>query len=255
MGETLLESYKNLQTRLYTIAVLFVIVVIALIVMYYLYSLNVYSHSVSNANYSRLYAQFNSSQSQLAVAVAKYNNAEYNLTTPYTVALYNDHTVNIPKKNVSASNTTTTYVGATEHVNITNIMTYYTSNFSFTAQYPGYLLINATGTGVNTQTNTSWEFIVSSYNIIPNGTMKYYEFQSGSYTQGPYSPVITNRGIYKINFDQNSPKVVYAPTVAQGQGTVEIPIAPGTEHVWIANLNNQSISVTFSAEYVGFHTH
>jgi hypothetical protein len=252
MVSTVLDSYRQLESKLYIVSAVLVVVVLALLLVFYLYNQNAATYSISIQNYSQLYSKFNMSQNQLNAMTFKYDAAYYNLTNPYTKVLYNDYGVNIPKKNVSASNTNITHTGPTEFINITNIVTYYTYNFSFNATYPGYIILNASSTALNTQTNTTWEFVVSNYNIIPNGTEKYYNFQSGS---GVYSPTITNRGTYKVNFDQNSPRAVYAPMPIQGEGQVNVPVGPGTVHVWIVNFNNQSIAATFSAKYVGFHTH
>jgi 4-amino-4-deoxy-L-arabinose transferase-like glycosyltransferase len=254
MGLTLIESYKQLQRRLSTAYVILALLVIVLVVVFYLYGQNSFAFAGKSLNYSQLYALYNTTQNQLHSVTAKYNAAQNNLTVPYTKALYTGFTVNIPKKNVSASKTNITYVGAIENINMTSTVAYYLYNFSFNAQYPGYLLLNASSSGINTQVNSTWEFVVSNYNVIPNTTMKYYNFQSGGYYQSVYTPTITSKGTYRVNFDQNSPRATFAPMPTQ-TGTIAIPVNSGAVHVWIVNFNNQSISVTFSAEYVGFHTH
>ncbi len=254
MPRSMWESYRQLEIRFYIVAALLVVSILAWVLLAYLYGGSLAASSGQLYNYSQLFSKLNSTQSQLSVLTAKYAIVDHNLTTPYTKVLFNDYTVNIPKKVVSAATTSTNSSGSIQTTNMTNVVTYYSYNFSFNASYPGYLLVNASSTGVNSAFNTTWQFVVSNHNIMPNSTSKYYFFQYGGYFQNPYTPTVTNRGAYKVNFDQNSPRTVYAPMPTQGEQTVMIPVAPGIVHVWITNFNNQSITVTFSAKYVGFYT-
>lgn len=279
MARTLLDSYKEVEERQYLLVVCLTISIIIMIILLTRYNLVdasyiklLYNYSSLLSSYSSLnttlHLQFAPLQSSFAAMLIKYNKTEQNLTAlsklynkteqnltaPYTSTLYSNYAVNIPKRNFSQSNTIISYSGSLETVNITSSTTYYTYNFSFNALYPGYLLFNGTSTGVNSQTNSSWEVLVSNNKIIPNGTLQYYNFQSRSYYQNIYTPAAANSGTYKVNFDQNSMRSIYSPTPSQASGTIQIPVGSGIVHVWIVNFNNQSATVTFSAKYFGLHT-
>jgi hypothetical protein len=258
------DALKLVEERAYFLAVCLTIAILVIILLIYFYTqassnyksiLPKYSALVSNnlELNTELASQLPALQNSLSSLTAKYDQIEYNLTTPYTKLLYSSYSVDIPGRNVSQPNTTTTYAGPIGTFNTTNSITYYTYNFSFYAQYPGYLLFNVTSSKVNTQTNPTWAVLVSNSKIAQNNTLKYYNFESGGYYENAFSPIITGRGTYKINFDQNAPVSIYAPTPPQAGETVKIPVNSGTVYVWIANFNNQSITATFSAKYVGFH--
>lgn len=253
MQQTMLEQFRSLEKRFYFVLALFVVAVLAIVLLYYAYTKNITTFTFTTSDYAILLGRYNATLTQLDKLAAVYNSLYTNVSTPYTRLLYGGYTVNIPKKNVSAIATNITYSGPTEKVNSTYVVTYYTYGFSFNASYPGYLQLNATGTVVNSQANDTWEFIIAGSNIIPNATMKYYNYQVGS-GPNPFSITTTGKGVYRTNFDQNSQRVIYAPTPAQGGMTINIPVGAGQNYVWIANFNNQSISVTFSAKYFGQRT-
>jgi hypothetical protein len=264
VGE-LLEAYRRLEHRQYLMVVcltISTIVTLAVLILYTQLNLtNANNIAVSaglRANYSTLGvssgAQIASLRQEVALASLKYNESEYNLTNPYSKPIYTNYQVNIPKRGVINPVTRVNSSGPIATFNTTYLQRYYTYNFSFNASYPGYLLLNATSTGANTQSNTTWEFLVGNSRILQNGTLDDYEFGSGTYYQGAYTPTVTNRGTYSISMNVSQPYSVYAPLPTQSSSSVRIPVDNGTVNVWIVNFANRSITVTFSAKYVGFHT-
>ncbi len=266
MAGELLEAYRRLEHRQYLMVVcltISTIVTLAFIIMYaQLVRTNtqyLYRYLGAESNYSSLAVSSGSRISSLGQAFsslsARYNQTEYNLTTPYARQLYANYEVNIPARSSAALGTRTNASGPITVFNTTYLVKYYTYNFSVSAPYPGYLLLNATSTGANTQSNTTWEFLVSGGRLISNGTLDYYDFQSGTYYQGAYNPTVTGRGTYLIGMNTSQPYSVYAPLPAQSSGSVRIPVGNGTVHVWIVNFANRSITATFSAEYLGVRNH
>ncbi len=253
MASSVFGAFRREEEKFRLALILLVVLVLVVVLVVYFYRQTLGGSFIENLNYTQLQRAYNITLMQLRNTTAAYSTVEYNLTHPYIKNLYTSYNINIPMKNISSTVTNVTYSGPNEKVNSTYTTTYYTYAFSFNATYPGYLMLNATSSAVNSKTNNTWEFIVSNQNVIPNATMVYYNYQTGS-GPNPFQITTTGRGVYRVNFDQNSPRTIYAPTPTQ-LGTVGIPVNSGTVYVWVANLNNQSISVTFSAKYVGMHTH
>ena len=65
---------------------------------------------------------------------------------------------------------------------------------------------------------------------------------------------MTSKGTYRIGMNTSTPSTLYAPLPSRSSSSVRIPVDSGTVRVWIVNFANKSITVTFSAGYVGFHT-
>ncbi len=265
MAGELLEAYRRIEKRQYLMAVCMTVSTLVTLLIIILYS-QLSSSAAQNAraylglssNYSSLSAtyavQIASLKGQLGNLSAKYNQTLYGLANPYTDQLYNNYQVNIPGSSVGGSGTSNNYTGPIRTFNTTYFTRYYTYNFSFNAPYPGYIILNATGSGANTQTNSTWEFLVSNGRLIRNSTLEYYSYQSGAYYQGDYAPTVTSRGTYRTSLNTSDPGTVYAPLPSQSGASVRIPVQNGTVRVWIVNFANQSAAVTFSAKYVGLRS-
>lgn len=160
---------------------------------------------------STLQTQLTSNKTLLLNMSKKYNTTEYNLTHPYTEILFNDHTLSLPPLNA-----TTTYNYTTNNYTINWFPANYT--YVFNARYPGFLILNMTGTG-----NLSKTYILVS-------TLKPYKLYNLFYENASYN---------------------FYPT--QGR-TYYIPILNGTNYFIIQNLQYTGITITFNLKYVGFHT-
>jgi hypothetical protein len=263
MGGELLEAYRKIEHRQYLLVVCLVIstlVTLLVLIFYSQLSLagaqNERAYFGLESNYTSLSSSYGSQiaslKGELGSLSARYNQTLYNITNPYTEQLYTNFEVNIPGSSVSVSTTNTSFTAPIPTFNTTRFVKYYTYNFSFNATYPGYILLNATGSSANTRTNSSWEFLVSNGRLITNGTLQYHSFQSGAYYRGAYAPTVTSSGTYLTNLNASDPSTSYAPLPSQASSSIRIPVESGTVHVWIVNFANQSSSVTFSAKYVGF---
>ena len=265
MPGEMLEAYRRLERRQYLMVVCVTISTILTLILLITYLSLVRTHTQTIYSYLNLqqnYTSFTASSAKqisalehsLALLSGQYNQSVYNLTNPYTMQLYSNREVSIPASATSASVTKTNNTKGIETFNTTYVQKYYAYNFTLNATYPGYLLLNATSTGANSGAGTNWEFIVSNGKPVSNNTLEYSNFESGTYAQGPYSPTVTGKGTYAINFNVSQPYSVYAPLPAESSGSVRIPVNNGTVRVWIVNFENKSITTIFSAEYVGFHT-
>ncbi len=265
MAGELLEAYRRLEHRQYLMMVCMTISTIVTLIVLILYAglsisstQSIYHYIGLESNYSSLTVTSSRELASLETAFSslsvRYNTTEHNLTTRYTKLLYSNYGVNIPARSATIPVTTANYTGPVGTFNTTYLVKYYTYNFSFNAPYPGYILLNATSTGANTESNTTWEIIVSNGRPLENGTLNYHDYQSGTYYQGSYSPMVTKRGTYKIDMNMSQPYSIYAPLPSQSSGSVMVPVTNGTVRVWIINFANRSITSSFSAEYVGFHT-
>lgn len=266
MPGELLEAYRRIERRQYLMAVCMTISTLVTLLMIILYSQllttsaqSLYHYTALASNYSSLAASYGaqvaSLRGQLADVSGRYNETLYNLSNPYMKTLYQNYQVNIPGSVESGSATGTNSSGPIRTFNTTYSTKYYTYNFTFNATRQGYLLLNATGSGVNTQTGSSWEFLVSSGRAIANSTLEYYDFESGEYHEGAYQPTVTSSGTYRTSLNISSPITEYAPLPSQSGGSIRMPVNSGTVYVWIVNFANQSATVTFSAKYVGFYSH
>ena len=114
-----------------------------------------------------------------------------------------------------------------------NIVSYYflskmTLNFSFSAPYPGYLVVNYTVSPIN--------------NNLTNGTFFIYVS-----TQKPYY----SGGVLATN-EYIAPVDSYAGPNGQ---TAILPIVNGTNYMLLSNFYyNQTVTAEFSIKYFGFHT-
>ncbi|MDE1865747.1 MAG: hypothetical protein KGH94_03895 [Candidatus Micrarchaeota archaeon] len=263
MPGELLEAYRRLEQRQYIMAVCITVSTLVTLVVLILYSQLAGISAKSAAsylsianNYSTLSQTYNSRLASLTSSLSnlseRYNQTFHNLTTPYVQQLYSNYQVNIPGSIATSPSTITNQSGPIETFNSTYVTRYFSYNFSFNAPYGGYITLNATGTSANTQTNSTWEFLISNGHPLLNGTLYYYNFEAGSYSQGEYAPTVTSRGTYKTSLNLSQPLEFYAPLPSQADSSTMIPVGNGTVRVWIVNLANQSASVTFSAAYTGF---
>lgn len=199
------------------------------------YAQEINSYSNLNSNYtsfkiqsqdqvSSLQTQISSLQAQLSNISSKYNQAENNLTVPYTKILYNDYTFDIPQLKSTITvllyNSTYTYNYTYEYLNSTY-------SYSFNAPYPGYLIFNATSTIANMKNNCYWPMYFSQEK--PYIRNESYEFDRGNAT---YETICPQKGI-----------------------TYYIPVRSGTIYMLIFNENTSSgVQITANLKYVGFHT-
>ena len=184
------------------------------------YSSVKYTYSVLQSNYNTLKSNYTTEKVNFSSLQATYNNlsekyniTEYNLTHPYIKILANKQVVSIPPETY---NYTTGFYEAPSY------------NFSFSAPYPGYLVVNYTVSPIN--------------NNLTNGTFFIYVS-----TQKPYY----SGGVLATN-EYIAPVDVY--TGPNGQ-TAILPIVNGTNYVLLSNFYyNQTVTAEFSIKYFGFHT-
>lgn len=235
-----------------------VILILVILIIGYLYLSSNAALDSANSNYSVFKAlsqsQISTLQNQLVSTNSLYQNAESNLTIPYTQVLYVDHTIDLPKYNYTY---TYGYSGYNSSSGLYNIYTYnYTItwgrfNFSFNAPYPGYFVLNATSTLANIAPSSTcvwgldivgnkidWHNVSTTESIIGGTTYIYTDRYSGT------------DGIF-INLTQGSVSEL-CPLQAI---TYYVPVNKGENYVIIDNDNLTSgATITFSMKYVGFHT-
>ena len=235
-----------------------VILILAILAIGYLYMSSNTALTSANSNYSALKAssqsQVSALQNQLASNKSLYQNAESNLTTPYTEVLYVDHTVSLPRYNYTY---TYNYLGYNYSSGLYDTYTYnYTVtwgrfNFSFNAPYPGYFVLNATSTLANIASPSTcmWGFDVVSNKI------GWRNVSTTKSTIGGTTYIYTDRypgtdGLF-VNLTQE-PASELCPLQFI---TYHIPVNKGENYVLIDNDNSTSgATITFSLKYVGFHT-
>ena len=183
------------------------------------YSSVKYNYSVLQSNYNTLKSNytiekvnFSSLQAAYNNLSEKYNITEYNLTHPYIKILANKQVVSIPPETY---NYTTGFYEAPSY------------NFSFSAPYPGYLVVNYTVSPIN--------------NNLENSTFAIYITTEKPY----YSGGVATVNSYILPYEK------YSGSAGQ---TAILPIVNGTNYVLLNNYNNQTVTAEFSIKYVGFHT-
>ncbi|MEM0142861.1 MAG: hypothetical protein QXL94_02760, partial [Candidatus Parvarchaeum sp.] len=217
----------------YLALAIIVVLALAVIVSVYLYiqKSNAYSqeanaYSSLNSNYttakgqisnlgsqvSTLQTQLSSNKTLLLNVSKKYNATEYNLTHPYTKALFTQKVISIPAE-------TYNYTLSTYQSGI--------SNFSISVPYPGYIILNYTVAPVKQAINASTFYIYAS-------TEQPYYSQGGLIFNKYIKPYISFAG-------QPTSKLI-------------IPIMNGTTYFLLYNFENQSATMEFSMNYIGFHT-
>jgi hypothetical protein len=191
-----------------------------------IYNAQKLKYTALESNYSSLRAQLDNMSYRLSNLSNAYNMAEYKLSHPFILTLYNETTVNIsPETNVTYYNAT---YGESSYQYIPGVY-----NFSFSVPSNGYILFNETNTG------------------IPNNfTYGYFKMYLSS--EKPYS-YTTASGASSLDFDSYiAPYTVIGP---QSSETYEIPVHKGTNYVIFYNNNlNQGITMTFNMQFVGSQT-
>ena len=178
-----------------------------------------YNYSVLQSNYNTLKSNYTTEKVNFSSLHAAYNNlsekyniTEYNLTHPYIKILADKQIVSIPAETY---NYTTGSYEAPSY------------NFSFSAPYPGYLVVNYTVSPINNNPKNS------TFSLQVSTEKPYY-----------YGGV--------VNFDSYvDPYITYAGPNGQ---TFNLPVINGTNYVMLNNFNNQTVTIEFSMKYVGFHT-
>ena len=257
------QDTSKTNTTLY-VAVIIVFILIAVGLAYlYMQKSSAYSQETGlynnlNSNYStlktnttQLKTQISTLQTQLTEnktllsnVSEKYNATEYNLTHPYTEILYNEQTINLLRFNIS--NYTLNSVSGIYYYNVT----WGRFNYSFNVPYPGYLVLNGTGTVINNPnpSTCAWEVLVSNKLGLRNISQTFTGNNSGHI----YKYAYRYQGIDELFVNlTNAPWSVVCPVQ---EVTYRIPVVAGENHLLIDNYNASGITVTFNAKYVGFHT-
>ncbi|MEM3253018.1 MAG: hypothetical protein QXH69_00400 [Candidatus Micrarchaeaceae archaeon] len=161
---------------------------------------------------STLQTQLSSNKTLLLNVSKKYNATEYNLTHPYTKALFTKKVIAVPAETYNY--TLTAYQAGI-------------SNFSISVPYPGYITLNYTVAPVKQATNASTFYI-------------YISNEQPYYFQGE---LVFNEYVKP-----------YTSFAGQPTSKLIIPIMNGTTYFLLYNFENQSATMEFSMNYVGFHT-
>ncbi|MCL5105894.1 MAG: hypothetical protein M1331_00645 [Candidatus Marsarchaeota archaeon] len=168
--------------------------------------------NTANSNLANISKKYNASKSSYTTLLSKYNITEYNLTHPYTKALFTEQVISVPAETYNYS--LSSYQAGV-------------SNFSISVPYSGYIILNYTVAPVKQGINGS------TFSIYISNEKPYYsqgELIFNSYIK-PY-------------------------TQFNGQPTTKliIPVVNGTAYFLLYNFENQSATIDFSINYVGFHT-
>lgn len=182
-----------------------------------------------NSNYSTFKTQ---TQSQISTLQGSLTNVQNQLAENKTLLSnvskkYNTTEYNLthPYTQIILNNQVETI--KPETLNTTDNTWYAPSyNMSFNATYPGYLIINFSAAPNN--------------NNLKNSTLDIYVTQRKPYIQGGVPIVNDFLGYYSAYAGPN--------------GSVKIPVSPGTNYIDISNFYGQTVPVQLTITYVGYHT-
>jgi hypothetical protein len=237
------------------------IIVILVIVV----GISAYFYMQESGKYMKLNETYNVLQSNFSKQETQLNVTKYNLTHPYTKVLYYQHTINLPESNSTYTYNSTGYNYYTDTASgytYNYTFTWGRFNFSFYAPYTGYLIFNATssipnnppyskvGPAAETCLDTAtWDVVDSnstpySYKTLP--VVDYYSTTTDTYL---FNYASNDKSMFNVS--------ALITTICPLQyKTYYLPVSKGNNYFFIDNDNasRSGVTITFSAEYVGFHT-
>jgi hypothetical protein len=235
-----------------TYLVIALILVLAVIVLAYLYMQKAGAYDNLKTQISALQNQLNTNKTLLSNVSQRYNITEYNLTHPYTQVLYSEHTINLPRYNYTYTYNSTgynSYTGLYSGFTYNYTVTWGRFNYSFDAPYSGYLIFNGTGTIANKPSTCAWEVYESDKTPSwRNSSTTTSVLFNTTYTYTYHYP-----GVDGLFVDLTA--TPWATLCPAQSVTYYIPVNRGRNYLFIDSENSTTgQTITFSLKYVGLHT-
>ena len=256
-------SVKTSGASFYIVLALLILMVIISAFMFYFLGQKTNQYTQLFGNYTTLHSSYslistalNTTKAELAGKhiYLKIILQSTNLTTPlYRKPVFAQHTINLPRYNYTYTYSSTGYnssTGLLSSFTYNYTVTWGRFNYSFYVPYPGYLIFNGTSTLANHPSPSTCLWVVYESNKLGyhNVSTTKSLLNNAIYTYIYHYPGLD--GLF-VNLT-SSPFVELCPIQSV---TYYIPINKGVNYLLIDNINStQGATVTFSAEYVGFHT-